>query len=412
MTIRNRRCLALILFGCVLAVAIGGCRKVGKTPPATTQTSVPAPAPTTASTAGTTLEGVSVWLAVAAPAIIAPTPPVPHTDWRAAVFVRNRTDLPEKKVAVLEDLLTGRIAKKGFALVSPEDATKAVSGKETAMDVQLADNTAALRLAQNLDVDFLFIPSIVTFGHEETAYDGNGIKTVTTQYKLRISYKILDATVGAARDGDTVEVSKSVRKTSDLTVTGNTVIDDLLDEAAVKLVAGVTKPAGLPPPTCAPLTVTCGVAGLTVPDIVKTNGAYMVTDTKFPIQATNVTVELDGVVIGTAPGTFNVAKGLHKMRLSREGFNNWDRTVTAADGLKLNVDLTMSEEQWKRLQSQASFLQSLKTNEKLTDAGFDTAEGFATLLRNSRMVLDIQHKSDVDIKSDLKGMVQPALFAK
>jgi len=56
----------------------------------------------------------------------------------------------------------------------------------------------------------------------------------------------------------------------------------------------------------------------------------------------DVTVELDGIAIGSAPGSFQGFPGLHKLRLSREGFDSWERTVNLYDGQNLIGETTNS----------------------------------------------------------------------
>ena len=69
----------------------------------------------------------------------------------------------------------------------------------------------------------------------------------------------------------------------------------------------------------------------------------MKTNAPIEVQPLDVTVELDGIAIGSAPGTFQAFPGLHKLRLSREGFKDWERTVNIYAGQKLRVALQMSD---------------------------------------------------------------------
>ena len=53
----------------------------------------------------------------------------------------------------------------------------------------------------------------------------------------------------------------------------------------------------------------------------------------------NVTVELDGVAIGTAPGNFQAKSGLHKIRLTKDGYRSFERDVNLFDKAIINVSL-------------------------------------------------------------------------
>jgi len=326
--------------------------------------------------------------------VLEPLPPqTPRTDWKAAIFVRNRTKLEADKTKVLEDLLTGSLGGQGFALVSPEDALSAVSGNKTALDEQLNNDTSAFRLAQNLDVDYIFIPSITTFGQETKSNADAG--TVITQYKLRVTYKTVDAAACAVRDGKTLEATKSVRQTANQTTISTTIVDDLLADIANQMNDTLPKkPAGAPP-TKGTLTITCGVIGdgkgMTVPEIKKGADGYYTTATTLPIAATNVNVELNGIVIGTAPGKWYVPKGIHKLKLTRPGFDTEEKTITVSDDTTLAMDLRMSDREWARFKDQMAFMQALKTGEKMSDdKDLVVAYGFASMLAKSGMYVNIQ----------------------
>ena len=55
------------------------------------------------------------------------------------------------------------------------------------------------------------------------------------------------------------------------------------------------------------------------------------------------TVELDGAVLGTAPGEFRVAPGLHQIKVTRQWMQTYAATVNVTDGLQLDIALEMSE---------------------------------------------------------------------
>ena len=106
------------------------------------------------------------------------------------------------------------------------------------------------------------------------------------------------------------------------------------------------------------------------------------------MQPFDVTVELDGVAIGSAPGEFKAAPGLHKLRLSREDFQDWVKTVNIYNGQSLRVALNMSEAGYERWKDTFDFLVSLESSRKLTDAEVKRLEGVAQMLRNSHFNVD------------------------
>ena len=125
----------------------------------------------------------------------------------------------------------------------------------------------------------------------------------------------------------------------------------------------------------------------------------VVTNQPVALQAMDVTVELDGVALGSAPGTFSGRPGLHKIRLSREGFDAWERTINISAGQNLRVALQMSEAGYARWADTTGFLATLDNNRKLTDAEVKRVEGLAEFFKNSHYRVDTKENVHPTYKS-------------
>jgi hypothetical protein len=281
----------------------------------------------------------------------------------------------------------------------------AATSGTTKLDQALSDNTSALRLAQNLGADYILIPAITSFGTEKKAYNGSGISTVNTTYKLRVSYKIVEANEGGALRGSTVLAEKNIRDSGDLKTDSSDVVNELLDDAADQLADAIAASAkALPAEVAKASLVTFHVAcSMTDPrqQPIEISVAGVSADNKVvkgqpvPVQAMDVTVEVDGVAIGSAPGDFKARPGLHKLSLSREGFDTWSRTVNLYDGQKLNVALQMSAAGYARWADTTDFLAALDNNRKLTDAEVKRIEGIAEFFKNSHYRVDTKENVKV-----------------
>jgi hypothetical protein len=92
-----------------------------------------------------------------------------------------------------------------------------------------------------------------------------------------------------------------------------------------------------------------------------------------------VTVELDGAAVGSSPGTFSCAPGLHQLRVSRAWMKDWQQTVNIQNGATFRVALELSDAGLQRYQSLERFraLAALTYAEALAQKGvkvnFDTA---------------------------------------
>jgi hypothetical protein len=311
------------------------------------------------------------------------------------------------RISALEDLVTSRVAGQGFAIVSRDIAVNALktarSGsaapETTGLDQALSDNSSALRLAQNLNVDFILVPAFTSYGTEKKSYQGNGIKTLNTIHRLRLNYKLVEAGAGGAVRGGTVTATSTTRDTGDLQTDSDDVLNDLLDDAANQLAGVITaNTRSLPAQVARAGRVTFRVActmtdprqqPILVPNItLSPDNEVVATNEPVAVQPMDVTVELDGVALGSAPGEFKARPGLHKMRLSRAGFSDWERTVNIYDGQTLRVALQMSPAGYAQWKDDTEFLATLENHRKLTDAEVQRIAGLAEYLKNSHYRVD------------------------
>jgi len=340
----------------------------------------------------------------------------------AAIFVENRAgNTFNDKVSVLEDLITSYITEKGFSVLSREVVINGLKNYSTEepktlntevpgakLDKLLSNNTSALRLAQMMGADYIVVASITSFGTEKKVFKGYGVETVNLITNLRATYKILEGVQGGTLVADTVKVSKSERFTERSHIESSDVVNDLLDEAACKIAESLDKkqiPQLPPKPNFVEITIACGMQDLaqlpiSVPDVrVTKDGTIVMEKDNLDVQVLDVTVELNGVVIGSAPGSFKAPPGLNKIHLSREGFRDWERTINIYEGQKLKVALQMNEAGYARWKDNTAFLQLLKDGEKLTDATAELIRGGAQMLRQSGFKIDAKADVTGEIKS-------------
>ena len=317
-----------------------------------------------------------------------------------AIFVLNRAGKPyDEKVAPLEDLIAARVTDLGFSVISRETSADSISrvlGKDTPLDAAMDKDSSVLALASNLGADYVFVATLTTLSRSEDATNAYGQSWIDVKDTLRVSYKILDHIAGGTLASDLVVVTKKSRKTknSELGVD----LNDLLDEASVMLAGSIQKKidggkirevAG--DSRQVDLIVNCTIQGLQVPDIIKNDkGEYVVSDTICKIGATNVTVLYNGIVIGTAPGSFKVSKGMGKIRLTRQGAKEWEQNISPRDKMAINVDLEMTDEALARWMKTTEFLQAIKSGEKMTDAEVEAIRGLAQTLRQSGFKVDVK----------------------
>jgi len=332
---------------------------------------------------------------------------------KTAIIVENRAGTQfDDKISVLEDLVGTRVAGNGYSVISRDVVTQALSGQPNALDSALNDNSSALRLAQNLGADFILVPSITTYGSEKKTYNGNGIVTLNITYTLRVGYKIVEAGAGGAVRGGTVIATKTIRQTPDLATDDSDLINGLLDDAAGQLADAIVQNATSLPTEVAKDSMVNFQVSCTMTDPrqqpilvsalgITADNHIVVTNQPIVVQPLDVTVELDGTALGSAPGDFKAYPGLHKIRLSRDGFDVWERTINVYDGEDLRVALQMDDAGYARWKDTTDFLATLDANRKLTDAEVNKVNGIAEFFKNSHYRVDTKNLPNVNIYKSL-----------
>lgn len=334
---------------------------------------------------------------------------------KTAIFVNNLAGSAlEGKSAGFQAQLTGLLSGQGYTVISQQAVTEAL---ETAPSTErnpvnmLATQSSAQRLAQLIGADYILVANLVSLGAETKTFEGNGIETTNRLYTLRVAYGLLDAAEAGGLTGDSFSITKTIRDDGSLKVDDNNILNGLLDDAAHGIASQLTRPGvveNLPPPaeSASPVTFTITVVlqGIKIPNVlVGPDGQVRTTESRLPVEALGVDVELDGVVQGSAPGEFAAMPGLHRLRLTRDGFRSWERNVNLYEGFSLTAAMDLSPEglaQWKDL---TQFVQDLQTEAQLTAAQVKVLEGKAQALRQSGYKVDTTDAPVMNLFNSLWG---------
>lgn len=322
---------------------------------------------------------------------------------RVAIFIKNRSkDVLDEKLDAFEDLVTANVTEKGYQVISREDVVQAVSqaykvppkteAAGRTLDAELENSTTAVRLAQNLNAQAILSASLISVGHEKETYNRGDIHREKHTYTLRVTYKLLDLMNGASVIAGTVQAVKTVPQSPGSTTSIDDMIDQLLNLAAKNLADKIPEPPtdDIVDPDKHPtvkIQIACGMADLSIPEIVKNDkGEYIVTANRYKLEPMNVTVEMDGLMIGTAPGSFTVAKGLHRLRLTRALMEPIEKNANfVRDGQVLQFSMAFTEEGLRRWRANTKFLNDLKANTILTAAQAKLIEAVADSMKQDKV---------------------------
>ncbi len=341
----------------------------------------------------------------------AQAPLVPQA-YRVAIVVANRANCEADQIEALEDYITGKVTDVGLRVISRETKMDAVGGMDrnaqvAKLDAEMSESTSAIRLAQTLGADYLLQVTVSGVDQNLSNVNAYGVKAVNTETVVRVTYKILDGVTGESLAADTVRAARRGQQTAQSSEARSGEVNALLEEAAAKVAASVQRAIArgrITAPAAAAGLVTVSfateAADLYVPDVrINAENTLTIAESKFKVSPLSATVTVDGLAVGSAPGTFQVKPGLSKVRVLREGFKPWERTVNFVNGLSLVVTLEMSDEGYAKWKDATAFMNALKNGAKLTDAEVKVLEGQAKMLEQSGFKVNtkdaptIQHRS-------------------
>ena len=253
-------------------------------------------------------------------------------DKKIAVFVQNKSGIPAL------DTQLGNVRERIVAAFAEVDGFQVVDSTLAADAFLESPN-----IAKAVGCDYAAVATILRAGATKRNLNGR----LNTVFSLRMAFKVTDAN-GVSVDGMPTWTEKFPVLDADSDPTEY--YDTLLDRwEADMTVAVATKAAKWREPAATDAALvkfhvqtsvdrtiselesqTKGVSGEQLQELRKVVGG--------------ASVELDGVVVGSAPGEFATTKGLHKLRVTRPWMDPYEATVSIQDGTSLDLALEMSDE--------------------------------------------------------------------
>jgi hypothetical protein len=333
---------------------------------------------------------------------------------KVAIFVANRADADlNDQMSGFEDMIIAQVTELGFEVISREIVVSATgdllkrSGKN-ALDTVLDDQTSSLRLAQTLGADYLMFASFIGLDEETRTVNAYGVNYQNNIYTLRGSYRILDGNTGGSLAAGMLEPTRTIQQTKNSQTSTSGLVRELLVKASKEMAGSLKqKTAQIREVSVAKGQVQFQVAvsldEVSFPQAtIDENGHVTVTAQKGSVEALGVSVEIDGIVIGTtgsgdAPVTLSAAPGLHRIRLSRNDLIPYERMVNLQEGMNLNMVMQLSPAGLQRWRENSQTFNALLRNTKLNDAEVERIRGEAQMLRQSGYKVDIKVDTDENV---------------
>lgn len=309
------------------------------------------------------MDVVSVEADVVKRAVLAPRPQPQNP--KIAIFVKNQTKVPgmDDEVDGVRDRISAELAGAGLIVLDKAEIAdgfnrfKVTTAEERAGLVEgIFTGGSTVRVAQMLGCDYIMLVSIVGASHlARTAGD----KPVTV-YTLRMTSKVNEAAQGSSVYGSNWTNKLPVPGVSADGGDAMNYYNDLVDQwakATGEEIAGKVQTWRRAAP--ADTTLVDFSVSTTVDELIKglESGVRAPNELLDEMRRLvgGVTVELDGATVGSSPGTFKAAPGLHQLRITRQWMKPWQQTVNIQPDAAFRVALELSDAGLQRYTTQEGF---------------------------------------------------------
>ena len=220
--------------------------------------------------------------------------------------------------SVLEDIL---VNLDGITVVERQRIDSFLVETEFGAMSGFVDQEKAVKLGKLLGANVIVMGTITDIHDDTRAFQGYGIKSKVTDVQCQVRIRLLDIQSGAIRFSKTVKGVKTYTKTS----YGETNSTDrnfaAVEVALQKLVDDAQFKAALFGKKAGP-----GAGGLV--------------EVEFAPTPDNCDIEIDGKYVGGSPLKRRLPAGKDvKVRITKDGFKQWEGTISPEEGLKITREL-------------------------------------------------------------------------
>lgn len=176
----------------------------------------------------------------------------------------------------------------------------------------------AVDIGRMLGARYLIMGHVIDFGSEERSFNGYGVNTQTTLYRLKVSVRAIDTESGkivfsTKKDAEEKEYESQAMQVGDSALViklAETISGEVIKEILLSDVFGRDE-----------------------------NSSKQIVKITIISEPKRADVEINGVFYGNAGSTFEVPVGLHPVTVSLPGYEIWHKKVMFKDNLKFNVKL-------------------------------------------------------------------------
>jgi hypothetical protein len=310
------------------------------------------------------MDVVAVEADVVKRAVLAPRPQ-PAANPRIAIFVKNQTRVPgmDDEVDGIRDRVGAELAGAGMIVMDQAEIVngftryKVTTAEERAGLVEgIFTGGSTVRVAQMLGCDYIMLVSIVRASSARRTAGGRAVTTFTLNMSTKVNEAVQGSSVYGSNWSNKLPVPGEFAEGDDALNYYNDLVDRWAEETGREIAEK------------APTWRRVDAAAVQLVSFsVSTTIDKLIGGLESGVRAPNelldemrrvvggVTVELDGVALGSAPGTFQASPGLHQLRVTRQWMQPWQNTVNIQEGASFEIGLELSDAGLQRYRNMEAF---------------------------------------------------------
>ena len=277
----------------------------------------------------------------------------PVADPKIAIFVKNQSRVPgmDDMVDGVRDRISAELAGAGMIVLDQAEIAsgfnrfKVTTAEErTGLIDGVFTGGSTVRVAQMLGADYVMTASIISTDRASLTVGGKQM----ISFALRMTVKVNEAVQGSSVYGDNWTRKYPVTAENAAGTDASFYYNDLLDAWASETGAKIAEKApAWRRVEAAPVQLVSFSVSTTIDELIQglESGVRAPNDLLNEMRRIvgGATVEIDGATVGSSPGTFQVAPGMHQMRVKRAWMKDWQQTVSIQNGSNFRIALELSD---------------------------------------------------------------------
>lgn len=218
------------------------------------------------------------------------------------------------------ELLSNVLVNSGKFSVMERSKLGKVLEEQTLGGSGFVDPKTAVAVGNLIGSQYLVVGNVNDFSSEQQRFQGYGISTLTTIYRTNISVKILETKTGRVVFSTIKDAEEKVMQATGLRIRDGSIESKLAQAVAGKILEEIDK--------------SNFVKGAAEP-------AKEISNVKVNIMSNppQADVEVDGIFYGNAAGEMELPAGLHDVRISLPGHEEWRKKVNIQSGTTIKATL-------------------------------------------------------------------------